>query len=198
MRAAPSVRSARGVDEIVCFVSASETHNRANLNASIAESLANVDEVARHRAGQGHVRGAVACAFGCPFEGEVPVDAAHARRRSLRELGFDALTLGDTTGMATPPTGRTRSSRRVAERYPRLPIALHFHNTRGIGLANVMAGLDLGMREYESSIGGPGRLPVRARRDGQHLHRGPGVPARGVRVRYGHRPRRADRRSRVV
>ena len=160
---APNARGAEralgaGVDEIVCFVSASETHNRANLNASIDQSLANVDEVAAIVRGRVHVRGAVACAFGCPFEGEVPVEAAMRVVDHYAELGVDALTLGDTTGMATPPTV-ARLVQAVAERYPSLPIALHFHNTRGVGLANVMTGLDLGVREYESSIGGLGGCP---------------------------------------
>ena len=160
---APNARGAEralgaGVDEIVCFVSASEMHNRANLNASIDESLANVDEVAAIVRGKVHVRGAVACAFGCPFEGEVPVEAAMRVVDHYAKLGVDALTLGDTTGMATPPTV-ARLVQAVAERYPSLPIALHFHNTRGVGLANVMTGLDLGVREYESSIGGLGGCP---------------------------------------
>jgi len=160
---APNARGAEralgaGVDEIVCFVSASETHNRANLNASIDQSLANVDEVAAIVRGRVHVRGAVACAFGCPFEGEVPVEAAMRVVDHYAKLGVDALTLGDTTGMATPPTV-ARLVQAVAERYPSLPIALHFHNTRGVGLANVMTGLDLGVREYESSIGGLGGCP---------------------------------------
>ena len=161
---APNARGAEralgaGVDEIVCFVSASEMHNRANLNASIDESLANVDEVAAIVRGKVHVRGAVACAFGCPFEGEVPVEAAMRVVDHYAKLGVDALTLGDTTGMATPPTV-ARLVQAVAERYPSLPIALHFHNTRGVGLANVMTGLDLGVREYESSIGGLGGCPL--------------------------------------
>ena len=160
---APNARGAEralgaGVDEIVCFVSASEMHNRANLNASIDESLANVDEVAAIVRGKVHVRGAVACAFGCPFEGEVPVEAAMRVVDHYAKLGVDALTLGDTTGMATPPTV-ARLVQAVAERYPSLPIALHFHNTRGVGLANVMTGLDLGVREYESSIAGLGGCP---------------------------------------
>jgi len=160
---APNARGAEralgaGVDEIVCFVSASETHNRANLNASIDQSLANVDEVAAIVRGRVHVRGAVACAFGCPFEGEVPVQAAMRVVDHYAKLGVDALTLGDTTGMATPPTV-ARLVQAVAERYPSLPIALHFHNTRGVGLANVMTGLDLGVREYESSIAGLGGCP---------------------------------------
>lgn len=147
-----------GVDETVSFVSASETHNRANLNASIDQSLANVAEVAQIVRGHALMRGAVACAFGCPFEGEVPVDAALRVIDRYAELGFDALTLGDTTGMATPPTV-ARLVEAIQRRHPALPIALHFHNTRGVGLANVMVGLDLGIREYEASIGGLGGCP---------------------------------------
>ena len=146
------------VDEAVCFVSASESHNRANLNASIGQSLANVAEVARIVRAKVKLRGAVACAFGCPFEGEVPVDAAMRVIDGYVGLGFDALTLGDTTGMATPPTV-ARLVEAIRKRHPALPIALHFHNTRGIGLANVMVGLDLRVREFESSIGGLGGCP---------------------------------------
>jgi hydroxymethylglutaryl-CoA lyase len=148
-----------GVDEMVCFVSASETHNVKNLNATIARSLANVGEVAG--VARGHpvaLRGAVACAFGCPFEGEVPVDAVLRVVDAYAALGVDRLSLGDTTGMAVPPTV-TRAVRAIRDRFPGMRIALHFHNTRGVGLANVMAGLDLGIREYESSIGGLGGCP---------------------------------------
>ena len=147
-----------GVDEIVCFVSASETHNRANLNSAIDVALRNVAEVAALVRGKVTMRGAVACAFGCPFEGEVPVDAAMRVIDAYAELGFDALTFGDTTGMATPPTV-TRLVDAARARHPHLPIALHFHNTRGVGLANVMVGLGLGIREYESSIAGLGGCP---------------------------------------
>jgi hydroxymethylglutaryl-CoA lyase len=147
-----------GVDEAVCFVSASETHNRANLNASIEQSLANVGEVAKIVQGRVKMRGAVACAFGCPFEGEVPVDAVMRVIAAYVGLGFDALTLGDTTGMATPPTV-ARLVEAIRNRHPGLPTALHFHNTRGVGLANVMVGLDLGVREFESSIAGLGGCP---------------------------------------
>jgi hydroxymethylglutaryl-CoA lyase len=147
-----------GVDEAVCFVSASETHNRANLNASIAGSLDDVAQVASLSRGKAHLRGAVACAFGCPFEGEVPVDAAMRVVDRYAELGFEAIGLGDTTGMATPPTV-ARLVEAIRKRHPTLPVALHFHNTRGVGLANVMVGLDLGVREYESSIAGLGGCP---------------------------------------
>lgn len=160
---APNARGAEralgaGVDEIVCFVSASESHNQANLNAPIAGSLANVTEVAGIVRGKVPLRGAVACAFGCPFEGEVPVDAALRIVDAYARLGIDRITLGDTTGMATPPTV-ARLVDALGTRFPALRIALHFHNTRGVGLANVMVGLDLGIREFESSIAGLGGCP---------------------------------------
>jgi len=160
---APNARGAEralaaGVDEIVVFVSASETHNAANLNAPVEGSLANVKEVSEVVAGRTKLRGAIACAFGCPFEGEVPVDAALRIVDAYAKLGIDRLTLGDTTGMATPPTV-TRLVRAVADRFPAMRIALHFHNTRGVGLANVVVGLELGVREYESSIAGLGGCP---------------------------------------
>ncbi|HET9339532.1 MAG TPA: hydroxymethylglutaryl-CoA lyase [Casimicrobiaceae bacterium] len=149
---------AAGVDEMVCFVSASETHNRANLNASIDGSLANVAEIAAIARGRTPLRGAIACAFGCPFEGEVPVDAAMRLADAYAKLGIVNLTLGDTTGMATPPTV-TRLVRALGERLPQMQVALHFHNTRGVGLANVVVGLELGVREFESSIAGLGGCP---------------------------------------
>ena len=161
---APNARGAEralgaGVDEIVCFVSASETHNQANLNASIDGSLGNVAQIADVAKGTGvALRGAVACAFGCPFEGEVPVDAVLRIVDRYATLGIDRFTLGDTTGMATPPTVQ-RAVESIARRFPDHAIALHFHNTRGVGLANVMVGLGLGIREYESSIAGLGGCP---------------------------------------
>lgn len=147
-----------GVDEVVCFVSASETHNKANLNATIDGSLAAVAEVAAIVRGKVGMRGAVACAFGCPFEGEVPVAAAMHVIDAYAKLGFAQLSLGDTTGMATPPTV-TRLVRAIQRAHPQMPITLHFHNTRGVGLANVMVGLDLGVRRYESSMAGLGGCP---------------------------------------
>ena len=147
-----------GVDEIVCFISASETHNRANLNASIEESIAKLDDVVSVVRGKAALRGAIACAFGCPFEGEVPVDAVLRIVDAYANLGFTRLTFGDTTGMAVPPTV-ARLVEASRKRFAGLPIALHFHNTRGVGLANVMVGLDLGILEYESSIAGLGGCP---------------------------------------
>ena len=160
---APNARGAEralaaGVDEIIVFISGSETHNFANLNATIDGSIANAREVAGVIAGRTPMRGAVACAFGCPFEGEVAVDAVLRIVDAYASLGIERLTLGDTTGMATPPTV-ARLVRAVGQRFPHMKTALHFHNTRGVGLANVVVGLELGIREYESSIAGLGGCP---------------------------------------
>jgi hydroxymethylglutaryl-CoA lyase len=147
------------VDMMVCFVSASESHNQTNLNKPIAASLENVAEVAKiARAGGIPVRGAVATAFGCPFEGDVPVESVLRIVDAYATLGVRHISLGDTTGMATPPLVE-RSLEALRSRFPTLEVALHFHNTRGIGLANVLAGLELGIREFESSIGGIGGCP---------------------------------------
>ena len=139
------------------------------------------------------MRGAVACAFGCPFEGEVPVDAALRVVDAYAELGIDRLTLGDTTGMATPPTVDAARARRSASAFPALPIALHFHNTRGVGLANVMVGLDLGIREFESSIAGLGGCPFAPGATGNICTEDLVYLLEESGFDTGHRSRRADR-----
>ncbi|MCS7268822.1 MAG: hydroxymethylglutaryl-CoA lyase [Geminicoccaceae bacterium] len=151
-----------GVDGMVVFLSASESHNRKNLNRPIARSLEDVAEVARLGAAAGvPVHAALSVAFGCPFEGEVPVAAVVAIAQRLAELGIRRLSLGDTTGMATPPLVRERV-RALREALPELELALHFHNTRGIGLVNAWVGLELGIERFESSIGGLGGCPFAA------------------------------------
>ncbi|HEX2546286.1 MAG TPA: hydroxymethylglutaryl-CoA lyase, partial [Ramlibacter sp.] len=151
--------AAAKVDMMASFVSASETHCNANLNKSIDAALADFVEFApiAQRFGIA-LRGAVACAFGCPFEGEVKLANVLKIIESYVRHGARHITLGDTTGMATPPVV-TRTVEAIRERFPETIIALHFHNTRGIGLANVMNGLALGVREYESSFGGLGGCP---------------------------------------
>ena len=148
-----------GADEMVVFLSATESHNRKNVNRSIEESLAGFEEVARVAEEAGTpVRGAISTAFGCPFEGDVPAARVAGIARRFQEIGFAGASLGDTTGMATPPlvAAAVRAVRGAA---PGLGLGLHFHNTRGIGLANVMAGLALGVDKYESSFGGIGGCP---------------------------------------
>ena len=147
------------VDEMVVFLSASESHNRKNVNREIEESLAGFEEVARVAEEAGTpVHGAISTAFGCPFEGDVPAARVAEIARRFQQLGFAGASLGDTTGMATPPLVSAAVSA-VRDAAPGLGLGLHFHNTRGIGLANVMAGLGLGVDRYESSFGGIGGCP---------------------------------------
>ena len=151
-----------GVDEIRVFVSASESHNRKNVNRSVEESLEGFEDVMRIANEAGiPVEGAIATSFGCPFEGEVPVEQVGMIARRFRDLGMRGVGLGDTTGMATPPLVAERC-RYLKEHVPELPVALHFHNTRGIGLVNVMAGLAEGIDTYEASFAGLGGCPFAA------------------------------------
>ena len=160
----PNLRGAvRALDagclDIETVVSASDTHNRANVNRSTAESL---DEIAEVIA-LAHARGAVchvtvATAWGCPYEGDVPVSrVVEVARRAVAD-GADGLSFGDTTGMATP----TRVIALVGETrmvLPSVPLNLHFHNTRGAALANVFAALQLGVADFDASVGGLGGCP---------------------------------------
>ena len=148
-----------GFSEIEVVVSASDTHNRKNINRSTDESL---DDIARiidlvHARGA-TVQAIVSTAWGCPYEGEVPVERVlSVAARTVRD-GADALSYGDTTGMATP----TRVTRLVGETrtaLPDVPLNLHFHNTRGAGLANVLAALELGVSDFDASVGGLGGCP---------------------------------------
>lgn len=148
-----------GVDEMIVFVSASESHNQKNVNRSVDESLAGFAEVAKIADAAGiPVQGAIATSFGCPFEGNVPAEQLGYIAKHFVELGFTGVVLGDTTGMATPPLVQ-RNVRYLQDKFPTLPIGLHFHNTRGIGLVNVIAGLDEGIDHYDSSFGGAGGCP---------------------------------------
>lgn len=146
-------------DEIVVFLSASESHNQKNLNRSIDRSLEDISAIAQHVEDVDiKKKGAIACAFGCPFEGDVELDTLKRIVGHFHSLGFRALTLGDTTGMATPMLV-TRTVSALRDAFPDMKLTLHFHNTRGIGLVNVVAGLNAGIDSYESSIGGLGGCP---------------------------------------
>jgi hydroxymethylglutaryl-CoA lyase len=151
--------AAAGADEMVVFVSASETHNRLNINSSVIDSLAKVGEIAMLARSAGtELCGAVATSFGCPFEGDISPDAVTRVVESYASAGVHHVTLGDTTGMATPPLV-DRLCRVLLKRFPEVTFSLHFHNTRGLGLVNVRAGLEAGVNHYESSIGGLGGCP---------------------------------------
>ena len=151
-----------GADELRVFVSASESHNQKNVNRSVEESLAGFEEVMQIAGGAGiPVTGAIATAFGCPFEGDVPVAQVGRIAARFRDLGMRGVGLGDTTGMATPGLVVERC-RHLKQHVPELAITLHFHNTRGIGLVNVMAGLGEGIDRYEASFAGLGGCPFAA------------------------------------
>ncbi|HWY18126.1 MAG TPA: hydroxymethylglutaryl-CoA lyase [Solirubrobacteraceae bacterium] len=159
-------RAARGgrpaFEEINVFMSASETHNRKNVNRSIAESLAGLEVVlGRARAEGLRCEGVISTAFGCPYEGRVPPERVLEIATRLRDAGAQEIGFGDTTGMANP--------RQVAELFalwrdglPDVELTAHFHNTRGQGLANVLAALGVGIDSYESSFGELGGCPVPA------------------------------------
>lgn len=164
---APNPRGAEraveaGVDEITVFVSASETHNRMNVNRAVAESLSGIQTIADTAKGAGvELRGAVATSFGRPFEGDVGPDQVARVIEFYLESGVQKVTLGDTTGMATPHLVSTLCQY-LTERFPEIHLTLHFHNTRGLGLVNVLAGLDAGIDSYESAFGGLGGCPFAA------------------------------------
>lgn len=163
----PNLRGAErgleaGVDAVHTVVSASETHNLKNVNRSVDRSLADFEAVFAALGPAGiAVEGGVATAFGCPFEGVVPPERVGRIARRYQELGAARVSLGDTTGMATPATVRA-AIRAIHDAAPGLEIALHFHNTRGVGLACVMTGLDEGVTRYDGSVGGLGGCPFAA------------------------------------
>ena len=164
---APNPRGAErateaGVDEVVVFVSASETHNRMNVNRTVTESLEGIQRIADIARGGGvTLRGAVATSFGCPFEGNISPDQVARVVDFHAAAGIQAVTLGDTTGMATPQLVSSLCGY-LRERFPEVRLTLHFHNTRGLGLVNVLAGLEAGIDSYESAFGGLGGCPFAA------------------------------------
>jgi hydroxymethylglutaryl-CoA lyase len=144
---------AAGFREIEVVVSASDTHNRRNLNRSTDESLDDITGLIPliHDAGA-IVEVIVATSFGCPFEGDIAPERVASIVERVRADGADRIAFGDTTGMATPR--RVRDLLSVVR-----PDLLHFHDTRGTGLANVLTALDLGITEFDASVGGIGGCP---------------------------------------
>jgi hydroxymethylglutaryl-CoA lyase len=142
------------------FLSASETHNRKNVNRTIAESLADLEgTIGTAREAGLRCEGVISVSFGCPYEGDVPPDRVFEIAERLRSFGCEEIAFGDTTGMANP--------RQVGEFFPRaaerldgVELTAHFHNTRGQGLANVLAALEQGVDSFESSFGELGGCPV--------------------------------------
>jgi hydroxymethylglutaryl-CoA lyase len=147
-------------DEVNLFLSASETHNRKNVNRSIAESLEGIGAaVARAREEGLRCEGVISTSFGCPYEGEVPPDRVFEVAERLAEFGCEEVGFGDTTGMANPrQVGEFFGA--AGQRLGAVELTAHFHNTRGQGLANVLAALERGVDSFESSFGELGGCPV--------------------------------------
>ena len=150
-------------DEINVFMSASETHNRNNVNRSIAESLTGLEVVlARARAAGLRCEGVISTSFGCPYEGHVAPGRVLEIAARLRDAGAQEVGFGDTTGMANPIQVREFFTAARAELGEGVELTAHFHNTRGQGLANVLSALEAGVQSFESSFGELGGCPVPA------------------------------------
>jgi hydroxymethylglutaryl-CoA lyase len=147
-------------DEVNLFLSASETHNRKNVNRSIAESLEGLRRTIDRARSEGlRCEGVISVSFGCPFEGEVPAEGVFEIAESLAEAGCEEVSFGDTTGMANPrQVGEFFAAAR--QRLPGVELTAHFHNTRGQGLANVLAALSAGVESFEAAFGELGGSPV--------------------------------------
>jgi hydroxymethylglutaryl-CoA lyase len=147
-------------DEVNLFLSASESHNRANVNRSVEESLSGLERVVSRAREEGlRCEGVISVSFGCPYEGEVPPERVFEIASRLAAAGCSEVAFGDTTGMANPLQVRSFFTD-AFDRLPDVELTAHFHNTRGQGLANVLAALDAGVRSFESSFGELGGCPV--------------------------------------
>jgi hydroxymethylglutaryl-CoA lyase len=150
-----------GADELNMVMSASQTHNRANMRMSCEASLAGFGDIvalARRPGMDVSLNATIATAFGCPFEGRIDEDRVLAIVDAYLRFGVDGITLADTTGMANPRQV-ARIVRRVLAVLPAAALTLHFHNTRGLGLVNVVAAYEVGARRFDAALGGLGGCP---------------------------------------
>lgn len=158
---AKGLARARGssVREVAVFLSASETHNRRNVAKSIAQTLEVFSAVVPAAVAEGlRVRGYVSTAWGCPFEGDVDPDRVLSLTKTLLEYGCYQISLGDTIGVGTPLQTKRLLKRFLAE-VPASKLAMHMHDTRGQALANVLVGIEAGIRTFDAAIGGLGGCP---------------------------------------
>ncbi|BBU39521.1 MAG: hydroxymethylglutaryl-CoA lyase [Bacillaceae bacterium] len=147
------------VDEISVFMSASETHNQKNINKSISDTYPVLTAVVQEaKRAKKTVRGYLSTVFGCPYEGEVSIEQVAAISERLFEMGVDELSLGDTIGVATPRQVEAVLNS-LLKRFPKEKLSMHFHDTRGTALANVLLSLEMGITTFDSSLGGLGGCP---------------------------------------
>jgi len=148
------------IDEVNVFLSASETHNRKNVNRSVEDSLSALERVLARATDSGlRCEGVISTSFGCPYEGYVPIERVFEIAKRLSAAGAVEVGFGDTTGMANPAQVG-EFFRRAAEELPEVERTAHFHDTRGQALANVLAALEVGVDSFESSFGQLGGCPV--------------------------------------
>ena len=145
-------------DELNLVMSTSETHNRANLRMARDDSFAALREVIRFVDGRRPITVSLSTCFGCPMEGDVPAATVADWAWRFADLGVQGLTICDTTGMAHPAQVQ-RLIGLLAQRVSTVPLTLHFHNTRGMGLANVLAAAQSGIERFDGSLGGLGGCP---------------------------------------
>jgi len=147
------------VDEIAVFAAASESFSQKNINCSIAESIERFRPVAEAARRDGvRIRGYVSCVLGCPYEGEIAPGKVAAVSKALRDLGCEEVSLGDTIGVGTPAKAQVMIEA-VAAEMPRERLAVHFHDTYGQALANILAALELGVSVVDSAVAGLGGCP---------------------------------------
>jgi hydroxymethylglutaryl-CoA lyase len=150
---------AAGLREVAVFASASETHNKKNVNKTVEATLAGCEEVAGLARADGvRLRAYVSTVWGCPFEGEVDPKRAVAIAKRFVEMGCYQVSLGDTIGIGTPRQTE-RILRAMSDEIGSDRIAMHMHDTRGTALANVLVGLEMGIRDFDASVGGLGGCP---------------------------------------
>lgn len=148
-----------GTDEVNVVMSASQTHNQANLRMSCEDSLRQFTAIAEMAREAGTaVNASLATAFGCPFEGKISTSRVMELLDRIADAGIGNVALCDTTGMANPAQVADLCSQ-VRQRYPQLGLTAHFHNTRGMGLANVLGALEAGIERFDASLGGLGGCP---------------------------------------
>ena len=148
-----------GVSAIAVFTAASQTFTKRNINMTIEESIATFADVVRTARSESiWVRGYISTSFGCPFEGDVPVENVVSVADRLAEMGVDELSIGDTIGVGTPDQVVALAGA-LQERLPVERLAMHFHDTRGTALANVTAALQMGITTFDASSGGLGGCP---------------------------------------
>jgi hydroxymethylglutaryl-CoA lyase len=157
-RALADLDAGHGADELSLLVSASESHTERNLRTTRAGQWERVEEMVALAGGRFRLVGVVSVAFGCPFEGDVDPGLVAEDVARFVDLGADVVTLGDTTGVATPRTVAAMFAR-LERAHQGLPVVAHFHNTRGTGIANAVAALDAGCRHFDGAVGGVGGHP---------------------------------------